>query len=118
MQTNNIIISEEKNTTNVIARKLKSMDIMPNLKGYYYIREAISICLSRKEEIMPLFSTDLCVSIAKKYNTSSGNVEHSIRRAIEISWNRSFEFKVQFNSIKPTSQQFIACLVDMLRFEY
>lgn len=94
-----------------------------NLKGYYYIREAILYCLKNQ---MNSVTKALYPYIAKKYDTTSSRVERAIRHAIEVTWERGNEdvIKKYFgNTInmqrgKPTNSEFIAIIADKLKLRY
>lgn len=96
---------------------IKILGIMPKVKGYYYINDAVA--LIRNYEGMPVLITkDIYPSIAMKYHTSTQCVEHAIRTSISRAWlnnkkvmNRIAGYSMRF---KPSNKEFLFMLVDYL----
>ncbi len=100
---------------------LKNIGIQSSVKGYYYLKSAIILCIEDKERMESITKT-LYPYIAKMYDTTSCNVERSIRYAIKISIkSASFTIiKENFfeNKSKVTSGQIIKFLVEQYHMLY
>ena len=68
---------------NVLVR----LGVKPNLKGYQYLKTAVTLCLEDREELDGI-TKRLYPSIAKRHKTSVDKVEHAIRHAIGSAWER------------------------------
>lgn len=101
---------------------LQEAGILPHIKGYSYLREAIMEVISNVE-LLSAVTKELYPNIAHKFNTTSSRVERAIRHSIEISWNRGQleninniqGFNVNFEKGKPTNSEFIALISDKFR---
>ena len=114
-------LTKEDRITNII----KDIGIPPHLKGYNYLKEAVSLVLEQPE-ILNKVTKVLYPGIASKFDTTSTRVERSIRHAIEQVWNRHetvehiskiFGYSVAHLESKPTNSEFIAMVADSLRLE-
>ncbi|TWT08161.1 sporulation transcription factor Spo0A [Planococcus sp. CPCC 101016] len=114
-------LTKEDRITNMV----KDIGIPPHLKGYNYLKEAVSLVLEQPE-ILNKVTKVLYPGIASKFDTTSTRVERSIRHAIEQVWNRHetvdhiskiFGYSVAHLESKPTNSEFIAMLADSLRLE-
>jgi two-component system, response regulator, stage 0 sporulation protein A len=120
------------------AQKPKKMDLSANItsiiheigvpahiKGYMYLREAISMVYN-DIELLGSITKVLYPDIAKKFNTTASRVERAIRHAIEVAWSRGnidsisslFGYTVSMSKAKPTNSEFIAMVADKLRLEH
>lgn len=94
---------------------VKALGIMPKVKGYYYIIDAVEII--RKNPGEPLLITkDIYPVIALKYRTSIECVERVIRTAIHNAWinnkktmDRIAGYPLRF---KPTNKEFLFMIAD------
>lgn len=99
-------------------------EIPSNIKGYSYIRDAITLVYNNPELIGGI-TKELYPEIGKKYNISITRVERSIRHAIEVSWNRGdwdlmeeiFGHSVDIDKAKPTNSEFIVTIADKLKLD-
>ena len=99
-----------------ITKMLHELGIPSHIKGYGYIREAVSIIFENPEVIG---------GITKELYPVS-RVERAIRHAIEVSWNRGnldfmeelFGFSVDIDRAKPTNSEFIVTIADKLRLDF
>ncbi|WP_203339852.1 sporulation transcription factor Spo0A [Planococcus beijingensis] len=114
-------LTQEDRITNIV----KEIGIPPHLKGYNYLKEAITLVLEQPE-VLNKVTKVLYPGIASKFDTTSARVERSIRHAIEQVWNRHetidhiakiFGYSVAHLESKPTNSEFIAMVVDSLRLE-
>lgn len=110
---------------NEITEILHEVGIPAHIKGYMYLRTAISKTFY-DPEILGQVTKVLYPEIARTYNTTSSRVERAIRHAIEVAWNRGntdaidaiFGYTVSSSKAKPTNSEFIAMISDKLRLEY
>lgn len=107
-----------------ITKLMHEIGIKANLRGYYYIREAI--CISARDmEKIKYITKELYPNIAKKYSTTPSRVERAIRHAIEVTWlkgnidviDKIFGYTVS-NKERPTNSEFIAMIADKIRLEF
>lgn len=110
----------ESEITNII----HEIGVPAHIKGYMYLREAISMVVN-DVELLSAVTKELYPSIAKKYNTTASRVERAIRHAIEVAWsrgqvetiNRIFGYTIHNGKGKPTNSEFIAMVADKLRLK-
>ncbi|MDO4647838.1 MAG: sporulation initiation factor Spo0A C-terminal domain-containing protein [Eubacteriales bacterium] len=103
---------------------IQRVGIPAHIKGYRYLRDAISMVVE-DPEMMESVTKILYPSIAKKNGTTAERVERAIRHAIEVGWDRGktevleelFGYTVEANKGKPTNSEFIAMLSDKIRIE-
>lgn len=108
-----------------ISKLLHELGMPAHIKGYQYIREAISMVYDNPE-IVGGITKELYPELATKFDTTVSRVERAIRHAIEVSWNRGdwdlmedvFGHSVDIDKAKPTNSEFIVTLADKLRLEY
>lgn len=92
------------------------------LDGFNYISQAVLLALA-EPYLLNNFSKYLYPAVARRYNTTKGCVERSIRHAIEAAWahipldvlQREFGNTIDSERGKPTNAEFIARLADKLR---
>lgn len=107
-----------------ITNLIHEIGVPAHIKGYQYIRDAISIVVADRD-ILSAVTKELYPMIAEKNNTTPSRVERAIRHAIEVAWNRGrietidalFGYTVQGDKGKPTNSEFIAIIADKLRLE-
>ncbi len=111
----------DANITSII----HEIGVPAHIKGYMYLREAISMVYN-DIELLGSITKVLYPDIAKKYKTTSSRVERAIRHAIEVAWSRGniesisglFGYTVSMSKAKPTNSEFIAMVADKLRIEH
>lgn len=111
----------EANITSVI----HEIGVPAHIKGYLYLREAISMVYN-DIELLGSITKVLYPDIAKKFNTTASRVERAIRHAIEVAWSRGnvesisslFGYTISMSKAKPTNSEFIAMVADKLRLEH
>ena len=104
---------------------LHEVGVPAHIKGYLYLREAITM-VYHDLEILGSITKVLYPDVAKKFNTTSSRVERAIRHAIEIAWVRGnveaiseiFSYTISYNKSKPTNSEFIAMIADRLRLNH
>ena len=115
--SNNIQIS--------ISKMLHELGMPSHIKGYQYIREAISMVYDNPS-IVGGITKELYPELATRFDTTVSRVERAIRHAIEVSWNRGdwdfmeevFGHSVDIDKAKPTNSEFIVTIADKLILEY
>lgn len=104
---------------------LHEIGVPAHIRGYQYIREAITLVYN-DIEILTSITKVLYPTIALRYKTTSSRVERAIRHAIEIAWIRGnvetitniFSYTISYNKSKPTNSEFIAMIADKLRLKH
>ncbi|WP_191276691.1 sporulation transcription factor Spo0A [Neobacillus kokaensis] len=117
--------SKPKNLDASITSIIHEIGVPAHIKGYLYLREAISMVFN-DIELLGSITKVLYPDIAKKYNTTASRVERAIRHAIEVAWSRGnidsisslFGYTVSMSKAKPTNSEFIAMVADKLRLEH
>ena len=106
----------------MITEIIHQIGVPAHIKGYHYIREAITIAVNNSD-IINSVTKQLYPMVAKKYQTTSSRVERAIRHAIEVAWDRGdidvlnsyFGYTIHNERGKPTNSEFIAMIADKLR---
>lgn len=117
-------VSEEEMTERV-TEFMHKIGIAANLKGYYYVRRAIILCI-KEDSMIKQITKVLYPAIAKEFGTTPSRVERAIRHAIEIAWDRGdvdelekcFGYTISYNRGKATNSEFIATIADKFRLRY
>lgn len=105
-----------------ITEFLHALAVPANIKGYAYLREAISLSL-RGSCPARYVTKELYPAVARRFGTTPQRVERSIRHAIETAWDRGdsevlsgfLGYTVRADRGKPTNGEFIAFVTDRLR---
>ena len=108
-----------------ITKMLHDLGMPSHIKGYQYIREAISMIYDNPDMVGGI-TKELYPTLAGKFDTTVSRVERAIRHAIEVSWNRGdwdlmedvFGHSVDIDKAKPTNSEFIVTVADKLRLEF
>ncbi|HJC65251.1 MAG: sporulation transcription factor Spo0A [Lachnospiraceae bacterium] len=108
-----------------ITKMLHELGIPAHIKGYQYLRDAISMTV-KDQEMMTSVTKILYPTIAKRHQTTASRVERAIRHAIEVAWGRGkletidqiFGYTVSTGKGKPTNSEFIALIADQILLEY
>ena len=112
------------NLESIITDVIHEIGVPAHIKGYNYLREAISLCIQDKEFINSITKM-LYPTVARNYQTTSSRVERAIRHAIAVAWNRGreeilngiFGYTIDTNKGKPTNGEFIAMISDSIRLK-
>lgn len=120
----NVINYKGKNIEIPVTKILHQLGIPSHIKGYNYIREAITLIYIEPSYIGSV-TKKLYPEVAIKYDTTVSRVERAIRHAIEVSWLRGdwdmmeeiFGHSVDIDRAKPTNSEFIVTIADKLRLE-
>lgn len=125
MRTNVVPITKGKNLDANITTIIHEIGVPAHIKGYQYLREAITMVYNNIE-ILGAITKTLYPAIAEKYKTTPSRVERAIRHAIEVAWTRGnidsishlFGYTINISKSKPTNSEFIAMVADKLRIEH
>jgi len=104
---------------------LHEVGVPAHIKGYLYLREAITMVYNNVELLGSITKT-LYPEIAHRFYTTASRVERAIRHAIEVAWVRGnveaisdiFSYTISYNKSKPTNSEFIAMISDRLRLRH
>ena len=115
----------DKTLDTEITDLLHEIGVPAHIKGYMYLREAITMVYNNVE-LLGGITKILYPTIAKKFKTTSSRVERAIRHSIEVAWNRGnvdaisqiFAYTISYNKSKPTNSEFIAMIADKLRLAH
>jgi two-component system response regulator (stage 0 sporulation protein A) len=122
---NVVQLPKTKNLDANITTIIHEIGVPAHIKGYQYLREAITIVYNNIE-ILGAITKTLYPAIAEKYKTTPSRVERAIRHAIEVAWTRGnidsishlFGYTINISKAKPTNSEFIAMVADKLRIEH
>lgn len=100
---------------------LHEIGFSSHIKGYLYLKEALNIIKCNKVSNIKL-TKDIYPFIASKYETTSINVERSIRHAIETSFNKGnidtinnlFKNSINYNKSRPSNLEFIMTIYNLI----
>lgn len=101
-----------------IYKILYELGLAANLKGYFYIKEALVKMIEGN-----LLFKDLYRELGKQYNVSPASVERAIRNSIENCWNKAninfinilFGTKLHPNKDRPTNSEFICTIIEFIK---
>ena len=103
----------------VISLILGKIGISPNIKGYRYLKKAITMTVKDENALVGITKC-MYPEIGKLYNTTSSKVERAMRHAIDSAWkkeaNRTYFEMVGLSAKgKPTNTKFIAAVSEYIR---
>ncbi|WP_017815270.1 MULTISPECIES: sporulation transcription factor Spo0A [Paenibacillus] len=115
---------KSRNLDASITAIIHEIGVPAHIKGYQYLREAITMVYNNIE-ILGSITKTLYPAIADKFKTTPSRVERAIRHAIEVAWTRGnidsishlFGYTINISKSKPTNSEFIAMVADKLRIE-
>lgn len=124
-RSNIVPIGKPKNLDANITSIIHEIGVPAHIKGYQYLREAITMVYNNIE-ILGAITKTLYPAIAEKFKTTPSRVERAIRHAIEVAWTRGnidsishlFGYTINISKSKPTNSEFIAMVADKLRIEH
>lgn len=125
MKSNVVPLGKGKNLDANITSIIHEIGVPAHIKGYQYLREAITMVYNNIE-ILGAITKTLYPAIAEKFKTTPSRVERAIRHAIEVAWTRGnidsishlFGYTINISKSKPTNSEFIAMVADKLRIEH
>ena len=124
-RANIIPMHKNRNLDANITSIIHEIGVPAHIKGYQYLREAITMVYNNIE-ILGAITKTLYPAIAEKFKTTPSRVERAIRHAIEVAWTRGniesishlFGYTINVAKSKPTNSEFIAMVADKLRIEH
>lgn len=97
-----------------IYKAIRELGVTPKYKGYYFVAEAVKLTMEFQNEPTKI-TKDIYPKLAKRYKSTTMNVEHDIRTVIKIAWmNKRKEMEKMAGctlSYKPTNSEFVDILV-------
>ena len=120
-------VREETRTRDLerqITAIIHEIGVPAHIKGYQYLREAITQAVADMEVINAVTKV-LYPAVARKFGTTASRVERAIRHAIEVAWDRGdletlqkyFGYTVSNAKGKPTNSEFIAMIADRISLD-
>lgn len=89
---------------------IRKLGVTSNYKGYFYLADAIGLAMNAQDKPVKI-TKDIYPYLAGKYQTTTMNVEHNIRTAVNICWQTNREGVVAIAGCplvyKPTNSEFI-----------
>ncbi|RUT47747.1 sporulation transcription factor Spo0A [Paenibacillus anaericanus] len=124
-RSNVVPLGKGKNLDANITSIIHEIGVPAHIKGYQYLREAITMVYNNIE-ILGAITKTLYPAVAEKFKTTPSRVERAIRHAIEVAWTRGnidsishlFGYTINISKSKPTNSEFIAMVADKLRIEH
>lgn len=112
----------KQNLETLVTSILHEIGVPASIKGYYYLREAITIA-ANDMDVLNAMNNVLYAEVANRFQTTTKKVERAIRGAIEIAWDRGdldtlqrfFGYTVSNTKGKPTNTEFISLIADQIR---
>ena len=108
----------------LIANTLHDVGIPANIKGYFYLIDALELAIANPEAAFSM-TQSIYVPIAKQHDIKPELVSRAITRAIDIAWDRGdldtlqsyFGYTVSNTRGMPTNGEFVAIIGETLRFQ-
>lgn len=108
----------------LIANTLHDVGVPANLKGYSYLLDALEIVIANPEAPFSM-TQSVYVPIAAQHGVQPEQISISIKRAIDIAWDRGdldtlqsyFGYTVSNTRGMPTNGEFVAIIGETLRFQ-
>lgn len=124
-KANVVPLNKSRNLDANITSIIHEIGVPAHIKGYQYLREAITMVYNNIE-ILGAITKTLYPAIAERFKTTPSRVERAIRHAIEVAWTRGnidsishlFGYTINISKAKPTNSEFIAMVADKLRIEH
>ncbi len=106
-----------------LVKYFNKLGIPPHFKGYRYLIDAIAL-VALDSSWLKGITKRLYPIVGASYDTTSSQVERSIRNAIEVAWERGdinslyqfFPYTVNADRGKPTNASFIAHMADIVNY--
>ena len=109
---------DDRQINKMVVYHLHNLSIPVDYKGYKFIREGLVMAF-KNPTIIERITKDFYPTLAKKYKTTTKNVEHMIRYVIEVSWNQADPetLKAYFENYqeRPSNRVFLARLLEILQ---
>jgi len=117
----NLAGQNESSLQQTISEMLREVGVPAHLRGYLYIRHAISMAVADPSALTGI-TKNMYPEIAIVFQTTPHRVERAIRHAITVAWQRNttetvkrfFRQTILDRKGKPTNLEFIALMTDKL----
>lgn len=119
------IESAEEAIRKQISQDLCMLYITPNLRGHYFIKEAVMMVVEAPVNQPPFEMTNrIYPGLAKRFETTKSNVERCIRTALEIAWSKPdivdmakkvYPAPVETAGDRPSNREFIYTYAEKFR---
>ena len=108
----------------LIANTLHDVGIPANIKGYSYLIDALELTIANPDAALSM-TQSIYAPIARQYGVQPEQVSKSIKRAIDVAWDRGdldtlqsyFGYTVSNTRGMPTNGEFVAIIGETLRFQ-
>ncbi len=109
----------------IVTKAMMQIGLSPEYNGYYFLRDSIKIACTDPEAAL-LVTKLIYPSVAKMYDTTTKNIEKSIRVCIKSMWIRNtqngnnkqvavLDDYYNFTESKPENKDFILELSNIIR---
>lgn len=103
------------------ARLLLRCGLLPHLRGYRYIKEALLLCLAQPD-LADSVMTGLYPAVSRRFQTTPEGVQRAIRKSIDLAYTGGGlqgvpEFASRFSDSAPSNSECLALLTELLRRE-
>lgn len=107
-----------------VYRLIRQLGMTSKYKGYYYVAEAVIMSMGLQDYPVKI-TKDIYPYLAKKFKSTSVNIEHDIRTVINVCWTANKETLDRIAGYplryRPTNSEFIDMLayyLVQLEYEY
>ena len=108
----------------IVAKAVRDMGIPANIKGYFYLIEAVKIAVHHRGAVLNM-TQNIYIPVAAQFATTAQRVSSAITRAITIGWDRCLLGTLEdyfgskaLNSVQfPANAEFITVLAEHVRAE-
>lgn len=108
-----------------LAARLHVIGIPADLRGYYYLKEAIKIVAKDEQAIFDIMKK-VYEPVAAQFNVTAKHVSKAMARAVETGWDRGdldvlqsyFGYSISNYKGMPTNSEFISILAERIRLQF
>lgn len=106
----NEVRKEERKRMNKIYGIIRKLGATSKYKGYFFVADAIQLAMDSHDKPIRI-TKDIYPYLARKYKTTTLNIEHNIRTVINVCWEMNRKEVVEIVDYpliyKPTNSEFI-----------
>ncbi len=107
-----------------LAKKLHSLGVPADIRGYYYLMEAIKITVSDRTAVFDM-TKKIYEPVAAQFNVTAKHVSKAMAHAVEVAWDRGdldtlqryFGYTVSNTRGMPTNSECIAIVAERIRLD-
>ena len=111
----NRVRKEEHKRMKKIYGIIRKLGVTSHYKGYFFVADAIRLAMDSQDKPLRI-TKDIYPYLARKYKTTTLNVEHNIRTVINVCWKTNRKGMIEIAGYpliyKPTNSEF----VDMIAY--